>query len=80
LCTSYSYCSHVILPYVEWYTTFILNLSSVSASILYSIRKLSVLGIAVVCLHMHLHSDMSNPSERKATYAGTELCSHHTTV
>ena len=35
------------------------------------------------CLHMHLRSDMSNmsnPSHRKAKYAGTELCSHHTIV
>jgi hypothetical protein len=47
LCTECSYCSHIILPYVEWYTTFILNLSSISASILYSIRELGFHGIAL---------------------------------
>ena len=36
---------------------FYFKLSSVSASILYSIRELSVHGIAVMCLHMHLQSD-----------------------
>jgi hypothetical protein len=54
--------------------TCILNLSSISASVLCSIRELSLYGIAVVCMHMHMQGDMINPSLRKAKYTCTQLC------